>query len=86
MQIQYFSDTDTPYIVFNQNPPVETKDMDENTLLDSDENGSLVSLTLEHASARTNIATFSYQQITAPALVHGSHLHPANHSAAKVTA
>ena len=44
----------------------ETRDLDENTLIDLDAKGDLVSITLEHASRRTNITTFSYQQINTP--------------------
>ena len=44
----------------------ETKEIDENTLLDLDERGNLVSFTLEHAQTRTNIADFSFQQIALP--------------------
>jgi hypothetical protein len=40
MKIRYFADTDTLYIVFSQKTPAETRDLDENTLLDLDEDGS----------------------------------------------
>ena len=66
MRIQYFHDTDTLYIVFNHNVVFETKEIDENTLIDLDERGNLVSFTLEHAQSRTNIADFSFQQIALP--------------------
>jgi len=51
MKIRYFADTDTLYIVFSQKPPAETRDLDENTLLDLDEDGQLCSMTIEHATA-----------------------------------
>lgn len=66
MRIQYFHETDTLYIVLNDNIGFETKEIDENTLLDLDERGNLVSFTLEHAQTRTNIADFSFQQIALP--------------------
>jgi uncharacterized protein YuzE len=66
MRIQYFHDTDTLYIVFDDNIASETKELDENTLIDLDEQGNLISLTLEHAKARTNIADLSFQQIALP--------------------
>lgn len=34
VKIRCFADTDTLYIVFSQKTPVETRDLDENTLLD----------------------------------------------------
>jgi uncharacterized protein YuzE len=61
MKIQYFSDTDTLLMIFNDNPVVETRDFDENTIVDLDEKGNLVSMTLEHARERADIPNFSYQ-------------------------
>ena len=61
MKIQYFSDTDTLLMIFNENPVVETRDFDENTIVDLDEKGNLVSMTLEHAKERADIPNFSYQ-------------------------
>lgn len=66
MRVQYFHDTDTLYIVFSDNEAVETKDFDENTIVDLDKNGHLVSMTLEHAKERTDIANFTYQQVAVP--------------------
>ncbi|QTA83224.1 DUF2283 [Desulfonema limicola] len=61
MKIQYFPDTDTVIVILNDNPVKETRDLDENTLLDLDENGNLVSLTIEHAKECVGIPNFSYQ-------------------------
>ena len=43
----------------------ETKDLDENTILDLNRSGNNCGITIEHASERTNIPKFSYEQITA---------------------
>ena len=64
MKIKYFQETDTPYIEFNTNSIVETKELDENTILDLDANGKICALTLEHAKERTNLQKFSFEQIT----------------------
>jgi len=61
MKIQYFSDTDTLLMIFNNNMVTETRDFDENTIIDLDEHGNLVSMTLEHAKERADIHNFSYQ-------------------------
>jgi uncharacterized protein YuzE len=61
MKIQYFPDTDTLFLIFNENPVVETKDFNENTIIDLDEKGNLVSMTLEHARERADIPNFSFQ-------------------------
>jgi uncharacterized protein YuzE len=65
MKIKYFSDTDTLYIEFRETPIAETRDFDENTLLDLDSMGDICAITLEHASTRAGIPDFSYEQVTA---------------------
>ena len=65
MKIKYFQDTDTLYIEFRSADIAETKDLDENTLLDFDSQGNVCGITIEHARARTDIPKFSYEQISA---------------------
>ena len=65
MKIKYFQDTDTLYIEFRSVEVAETKDLDENTLLDLDGEGNLCSITIEHARERADIPHFSYEQIAA---------------------
>ncbi|MDO8599430.1 MAG: DUF2283 domain-containing protein [bacterium] len=65
MRIRYFSDTDTLHIEFRDVPVVETRDLDENVLLDLDAGGNVRALTIEHASERTGIPQFSYEQFAA---------------------
>ena len=65
MKIKYFQDTDTLYIEFRQVEVVETKDLDENTLLDLDQDGNICGITIEHARDRAEIPAFSYEQISA---------------------
>ena len=65
MKIQYFTDTDTLYIEFRQAQVAETRDLDENTLLDVDRDGNICGITVEHASQRTDIPRFSYEQVAA---------------------
>ena len=47
----------------------ETRDLDENTLLDIDididDDGNICAITLEHASKRAGIPRFSYEQVAA---------------------
>ncbi len=50
MKIQYFQDTDTLYIEFKASKVAETRDLDENTLLDLDDKGNIRGITVEHAS------------------------------------
>ena len=65
MKIRYFSSTDTLLIEFRDVPVVETRDLDEDTLLDLDANGNICAITIEHASERTDIPKFSYEQVAA---------------------
>jgi uncharacterized protein YuzE len=55
MKIQYFRDTDTLYIEFNGRGIVETRDLDDNTMLELDSEGRICGLTLEHASVRADL-------------------------------
>jgi uncharacterized protein YuzE len=65
MKVQYFPDTDTVLVTLNNLPVTQTKDLDENILLDLDSNGNLVSITIEHARERADIANFSFEQVAA---------------------
>ena len=61
MKIQYFPDTDTLHIEFRAAEVAETRDLDEDTLLDIDRDGSICGITIEHAKQRTDIPKFSYE-------------------------
>jgi len=65
MTIQYFKDTDTLYITLNKGEVADTSDLDENTLVEFDAKGNLVSMTIEHARERADLANFSFQQVSA---------------------
>ena len=65
MRIRYFADTDTLLIEFRDADVAETRDLDENTVLDVDTDGNICSITIEHASQRADSPKFSYEQIGA---------------------
>ena len=65
MKIRYFADTDTLYIEFRDKGIVNTRDLDENTTVDLDTNGNVLALTLEHASARTDVKQLILEGIAA---------------------
>ncbi|HEV2351097.1 MAG TPA: DUF2283 domain-containing protein [Terriglobia bacterium] len=65
MRIQYFEETDTLYLIFKESEIAETKDLDENTLVEYDARGNLVSMTIEHARERTDVADISYSRVPA---------------------
>ena len=65
MKVRYFADADTMLIEFRDVPVVETRDLDENTILDLDAQGNIRSITIEHASTRADTPQFSYEQVAA---------------------
>ncbi len=64
MKVKYFADTDTLLIELRSGIVTETRDLDENTLLDLDNAGNICSLTIEHTKERAGIPSFSYEQVT----------------------
>jgi uncharacterized protein YuzE len=65
MTIQYFEDTDTLLITLKKANVIETRDLDENTLVEFDGQGNLVSVTIEHARERAELPDFSFQRVAA---------------------
>lgn len=65
MKVKYFAETDTLYIELRASNIPETRDLDENTVLDLDTEGEVCAITLEHASQRADIPQFSYELISA---------------------
>jgi len=65
MKMSYFEDTDTLYIEFKNSDISESKDLDENTILDLDKNNNIIALTVEHASTRTDIQNLTLSGIAA---------------------
>jgi uncharacterized protein YuzE len=63
MKVKYFSDTDTAHVEFTGTEVYETKEISENIYVDIDENGNLVSMTIEHAKANAGLWEFSYQEM-----------------------
>ena len=60
MKIEYFSDTDTLLLKFSENMVEETRDLNENTLVEFDSGGKLVSMTVEHAKEQANMEEFIF--------------------------
>jgi Protein of unknown function (DUF2283). len=51
VRVTCYTDTDMTLVEFTDSPPVETRELDENTSLDQDADGRIVSLTIEQCSA-----------------------------------
>ena len=63
MEIKYFPDTDTLLIDFANKEIVETRDINENILIELDKDGDLVSITIEHAKRQMDVENFSYRKV-----------------------
>lgn len=60
MKVRYFQDTDTLYIEFRPAKVSETRDLDENTLLDLDPEGNICGI-----KNRAGAPHFSFEEVTA---------------------
>ncbi|HEX2165495.1 MAG TPA: DUF2283 domain-containing protein [Thermoanaerobaculia bacterium] len=67
MRVEYFEDTDTLQITFKEGIVTETIDLDDDTLIERDVEGHLVSMTLEHARTRTDLESLLYKTYRASA-------------------
>ena len=65
MRVKYFEDTDTTLVELSTNPSVETQELNENVYIDLDNQGKVVSITIEHAVQSADMREFLYQRIPA---------------------
>ena len=65
MKIRYFEDTDTLLIELKSGSVSETRDLDENTLLDLYAQGHVVAITLERTTEGAELNSFSFDRIAA---------------------
>jgi uncharacterized protein YuzE len=65
MIIKYFQDTDTLYIELRSVEVAESRELDQNTVVDVDREGEICGITIEHARDRAGIPTRSFEQISA---------------------
>lgn len=65
MKVKYFQDTDTLYIEFRDKAIAESRELDENTILDVDADGNVCGITFEHASERTDVERLSVEGMAA---------------------
>ena len=65
MNVRYLSDTDTVWFELRPSPTVETRDIDENMLVEVDAAGSVCAITIEYASQRADLSAFDFVRVTA---------------------
>jgi uncharacterized protein YuzE len=63
MKVKYFPDTDTALVEFTENEVAETKEISENIYADLDNQGNLVTMTIEHARKNARLHEFSFQEV-----------------------
>ena len=64
MDAKYFQDTDTLLINFSDGEIVETRDVNEDVLIELDGDGEVVSVTIEHANRKMDVESFSYRKVS----------------------
>ncbi len=65
MTFEYFPDTDTLYIAFRPGPGADAAEVAPDVIFDYDASGHVIALTVEHASERTDLTSFSVTRIPA---------------------
>ena len=65
MNVRYFEDTDTLYIELRTAVVAETRDIDENTVVDVDAGGQMIAITIEHAKVRAELEQVVYERVAA---------------------
>lgn len=65
MKVRYFEDTDTLYIQLSDKDPTQTKEFNDNIMLELDQFGKVVGLTIEHVKEAQGKMDFSYETIAA---------------------
>ena len=63
MDIRYFQGTDTLLVVFSDRQIAETRDVNEDVLIEFDADGKIVSVTIEHAGEHIDVSNLSYELI-----------------------
>jgi uncharacterized protein YuzE len=65
MRVEYFPETDTLDIEFKPSAVAESKDLDENIVLDLDADGRICAMAIEHARERTDYPQVSFEPVAA---------------------
>ena len=63
MTIKYFRDTDTAILEFSDGPIKETREISENIYVDLDEDGNLISMTIEHAHENASLPNVVVEEV-----------------------
>jgi uncharacterized protein YuzE len=62
MDVKYFQGTDTLLIIFSDKQIAETRDVNEDVLIELDADGKIVSVTIEHAGEHIDVSKLFFEQ------------------------
>ncbi len=65
MTFEYYPGTDTLYIALRPGPSADAAEVAPDVVLDYDDAGGVIGLTVEHASERADLGSFTVTQIPA---------------------
>ena len=65
MTFEYYPDTDTLYIALRPGPSADAAEVSPDVVLDYDAEGDVIGLTVEHASKRADLGSFSVLKLPA---------------------
>ncbi len=68
MTFEYFPETDTLCIALRHGPSADAEEVAPDVVLDYDAEGNVVAITIEHASERADLGSFSVTSIPALAV------------------
>ena len=63
MDVKYFQGTDTLLVIFSDRQIAETRDVNEDVLIEFDADGKIVSVTIEHAGEYIDVSKPFFEQI-----------------------
>ena len=63
MTFEYYPDTDTLYIALRPGPSADAAEVAPDLVLDYDDSGNVIGMTVEHASERADLGSFSVTAI-----------------------
>jgi uncharacterized protein YuzE len=68
MKLKYFEDTDTAFIEIGKATARETRELSPDLYVDLDDDGRVVSITIEHASRQADLTDFTCERVAAAAI------------------
>ena len=65
MKVNYHPDTDSLYIDLSEQPSAESREISEGVVLDYDQDGNLVGIDIDNASAKVELRTLIVSKLPA---------------------